>query len=42
MARVRGELLAAGTPARGPALDLRVERIVGVVSRFVLEWAEGG
>ena len=40
IACVRQELLAAGAPAASPALDVRVERIVDVVSRFVLDWVE--
>jgi hypothetical protein len=40
VACVRQELLAAGAPAASPALDVRVERIVDVVSRFVLDWVE--
>ena len=41
LARVRDEIHAAHTELAGPALEERAERIVRVVSQFVLDWVEG-
>ncbi len=41
LARVRDEIHAAHTDLAGPAVEVRAERIVSVVSQFVLDWVEG-
>lgn len=38
-AAVREELMAAGASASAAALDAAVTRVVTMVSRFTLEWA---